>query len=148
MQIILNKSVVKLENSIFFDVHYIDIDEYRIELSDGYGWVIGTIDADTKKNMNIFREDEFSKYEDTDTENEFELENGGIVWNDEITYYDIYKIIVKGKYIELLDDENEVVGLINHKNIYDECAYIQYKNGQINHDSPIEKLWSNGIRCI
>ena len=132
MQIKLNKSVVTLENSTFFDVHYIDIDEYRIELSDGYGWVIGTIDADTKKDMNIVRANEFSKYEDTNIENEFKLKNGGVVWNDEITYYDIYRIIVKDKYIELLDNENEVVGLINHKNIYDEYSYIEYdENGQL-----------------
>ena len=148
MQIKMSKSIVTLEGSTFFDVYFIDIDEYRIELSDAYGWVIGTIDADTKKDMNIFRKNEFSKYEDTEIENEFILQNGGVIWSDEVTFFDIHKVVIKRKYIELLDEFDDIVGLINHNTIYDECAYMEYdENGQL-YNTPINKLWSNKVRCF
>jgi len=40
----------------FFDVYMIDIDEYRIELSDSFGMVIGTIDADELNSCEIISE--------------------------------------------------------------------------------------------
>ena len=40
----------------FFDVYMIDIDEYRIELSDSFGMVIGTIDANELNSCEIISE--------------------------------------------------------------------------------------------
>lgn len=40
----------------FFDVYMIDIDEYRIELSDSFGMVIGTIDVDELNSCEIISE--------------------------------------------------------------------------------------------
>lgn len=40
----------------FFDVYMIDIDEYRIELSDSFGMVIGTIDADELNSCEVISE--------------------------------------------------------------------------------------------
>lgn len=40
----------------FFDVYMIDIDEYRIELSDSFGMVIGTIDTDELNSCEIISE--------------------------------------------------------------------------------------------
>ena len=40
----------------FFYVYMIDIDEYRIELSDSFGMVIGTIDTDELNSCEIISE--------------------------------------------------------------------------------------------
>lgn len=40
----------------FFDVYMIDIDEYRIELSDSFGMAIGTIDANELNSCEIISE--------------------------------------------------------------------------------------------
>lgn len=37
----------------YYDVYMIDVDEYRIELSDSYGMVIGTINANQIDNCEI-----------------------------------------------------------------------------------------------
>lgn len=37
----------------YYDVYMIDVDEYRIELSDSYGMVIGTINADQIDNCEV-----------------------------------------------------------------------------------------------
>ena len=41
----------------YYDVYMIDIDESRIELSDGYGMVIGTINTDQLNNCEIINYD-------------------------------------------------------------------------------------------
>lgn len=41
----------------FFDVYMIDIDEYRIELSDNMGMVIGTIDTNQLNKCTIINYD-------------------------------------------------------------------------------------------
>lgn len=41
----------------FYDVYMIDIDEYRIELSDNMGMVIGTIDSDQLNKCTIINYD-------------------------------------------------------------------------------------------
>lgn len=42
----------------YYDVYMIDIDNYRIELSDCYGMVIGTIDSDQIKNCEVINYDD------------------------------------------------------------------------------------------
>lgn len=41
----------------YYDVYMIDIDEYRIELSDSFGMVIGTIDTDQLSKVEIINYD-------------------------------------------------------------------------------------------
>ena len=41
----------------YYDVYMIDIDEYRIELSDSFGMVIGTIDTDQLSKIEIINYD-------------------------------------------------------------------------------------------
>ena len=41
----------------YYDVYMIDIDEYRIELSDNFGMVIGTIDTDQLSKVEIINYD-------------------------------------------------------------------------------------------
>ena len=41
----------------YYDVYMIDIDEYRIELSDIFGMVIGTIDTDQLSKVEIINYD-------------------------------------------------------------------------------------------
>ena len=41
----------------YYDVYMIDIDEYRIELSDRFGMVIGTIDTDQLSKVEIINYD-------------------------------------------------------------------------------------------
>ena len=41
----------------YYDVYMIDIDEYRIELSDSFGMVIGTIDTDQLNKVEIINYD-------------------------------------------------------------------------------------------
>lgn len=53
----------------FFDVYMIDIDEDRIELSDSFGMVIGTIDADELNSCEVISENhEFVPLEEIYTE--------------------------------------------------------------------------------
>lgn len=52
-----NSVTVLCNHCDFYDVYMIDIDEYRIELSDNMGMVIGTIDSDQLNKCTIINYD-------------------------------------------------------------------------------------------
>ena len=52
-----NNVTVLCNHCDFYDVYMIDIDEYRIELSDNMGMVIGTIDSDQLNKCTIINYD-------------------------------------------------------------------------------------------
>ena len=55
---IFNHGITVLCNHCdYYDVYMIDIDEYRIELSDRFGMVIGTIDTDQLSKVEIINYD-------------------------------------------------------------------------------------------
>ena len=55
---IFNHGITVLCNHCdYYDVYMIDIDEYRIELSDRFGMVIGTIDTDQLNKVEIINYD-------------------------------------------------------------------------------------------
>ena len=55
---IFNHGITVLCNHCdYYDVYMIDIDEYRIELSDSFGMVIGTIDTDQLSKVEIINYD-------------------------------------------------------------------------------------------
>lgn len=49
---------VSAKHCVIYDVYMIDINEHRIELSDSFGMVIGTIDVDQLNDIEIFGYDE------------------------------------------------------------------------------------------
>ena len=79
---------------------------------------------------------------------QIKLANGCVLWCDASSFYDVYYIDIDDDRIELSDCDGFVIGTIDHNQIWDECAYIEYDaNGHL-YNAPIQKLWSNGIECF